>query len=330
MACQETEEPQQPDVTDTLDIEPTDTIRIPTDSVVAPIDTIFGPPTDLVVLEEAIHFYVFGDFGRNGANNQLQLARMMDTVSTILEPQFIVSTGDNFYSDGVSSVTDPLWQTSFEDIYSTKNGLKNPWYVVLGNHDYHLDPEAEIAYTEVSDRWSMPGHYYFKDFEQGEMSMRMVFLDTNPFIDKYYEQGKFKNKVILQDTTYYLNWMDSLFSDDTKTWKIAVGHHPIYSGEGRGSELTSMRNHVNGRLIEKGVNLYFCGHEHVIRHVKKEGPLHYITSGAGAKTVQANDIPETLFASGSTAFAIISATTDSIYIQTVNHRGKIEYSTTIK
>lgn len=308
---------------------PVDSISVPIDSVELTEDTIFYPPEDLVIIDGALHFYVFGDFGRSGEHHQRDLAWMMDTVSTIIEPQFIVSTGDNFYSDGVSSVDDPLWKKSFEEIYPSTRGLGNPWYVVLGNHDYHLNPQAEIEYTSISDRWNMPDYFYFKDFEGSDFSVRMVFIDTNPFIDKYYEQGKFKNKVILQDTTTRLAWMDSLLSDDQKTWKMVVGHHPFHSGEGRGDELKSMRRHVKTHLTDHGVNVYFNGHEHVVRHYHEGGKTHYITSAAGAKTVPANDIPGTQFVSSSTAFVIVSVTSDSLYLQSISYRGKLEYATSI-
>ena len=41
--------------------------------------------------------------------------------------------GDNIYDSGVTSVTDPQWQTKFEIPYM---GVNLPFYVVLGNHDY--------------------------------------------------------------------------------------------------------------------------------------------------------------------------------------------------
>jgi len=43
-------------------------------------------------------------------------------------------------------VDDPQWQSSFEKVY-TASSLQVPWHVVLGNHDYHHDPDAQIAYA---------------------------------------------------------------------------------------------------------------------------------------------------------------------------------------
>jgi len=42
----------------------------------------------------------------------------------------------------------------------TAKSLQSRWYVVCGNHDYHGDPAAEVAYTNHSERWYMPDYYY--------------------------------------------------------------------------------------------------------------------------------------------------------------------------
>ena len=42
----------------------------------------------------------------------------------------------------------------------TADSLQSDWYVVCGNHDYHQNASAEVAYTKVSKRWQMPDFYY--------------------------------------------------------------------------------------------------------------------------------------------------------------------------
>ena len=65
---------------------------------------------------------------------------------------FVVSTGDNFYYRGVTNVNDPLFRTTFEDVY-THAALKVPWYPILGNHDCRgKDEEALVLYPA-----SLPG-----------------------------------------------------------------------------------------------------------------------------------------------------------------------------
>ena len=134
------------------------------------------------VKEKALRFIVFGDWGRNGEDNQKEVAAEMGIVAKKFKPEFIVSTGDNIYPNGVRSTMDYGWIASFENIY-TAHSLQTDWYVVLGNHDYGGDPQAEIDYSKVDRRWNMPARYYSKIFYIGDDSTQgvlLVFIDTTP------------------------------------------------------------------------------------------------------------------------------------------------------
>ena len=91
-------------------------------------------------------FLAFGDWGRDGAQHQRDVAVQMGKAAAELGCRFIASVGDNFYENGVQSVDDPQWKTSFENIY-TDPALQVPWYAVLGNHDYKGNPQAQIDYA---------------------------------------------------------------------------------------------------------------------------------------------------------------------------------------
>jgi metallophosphoesterase superfamily enzyme len=105
--------------------------------------------------ENTLHFFVVGDWGRNGEEHQRNVAIMMSEAAKVVEPEFIISTGDNIYPNGVASVQDPLWMSSFENVYKEHN-LFCIWNVVLGNHDYRGNVQAEIDYSGISRRWNMP------------------------------------------------------------------------------------------------------------------------------------------------------------------------------
>ncbi|CAI0553049.1 unnamed protein product [Linum tenue] len=78
---------------------------------------------------------VVGDWGRKGAYNQTQVATQMGVTAEAVKIDFVISTGDNFYDDGLTGVDDPNFYHSFADIY-TAPSLQKQWYNVLGNHDY--------------------------------------------------------------------------------------------------------------------------------------------------------------------------------------------------
>jgi predicted MPP superfamily phosphohydrolase len=82
-----------------------------------------------------------------GNNGQILLAESMAKLAADFKPDFILYLGDNFYGRGVSSVEDIQWQTKFENIFKPE-ALPVPFYAVLGNHDYYLNPDAQVAYLE--------------------------------------------------------------------------------------------------------------------------------------------------------------------------------------
>lgn len=51
----------------------------------------------------------------------------MGKIGEDLDIDFVISTGDNFYDDGLKSIDDVAFQESFTNIY-TANSLQTPWY----------------------------------------------------------------------------------------------------------------------------------------------------------------------------------------------------------
>lgn len=51
----------------------------------------------------------------------------MGRIGKKLNIDFVVSTGDNFYEDGLTSIIDPAFEKSFAKIYTAKS-LQKQWY----------------------------------------------------------------------------------------------------------------------------------------------------------------------------------------------------------
>ena len=62
---------------------------------------------------------------------------------------------------GVQNETDPLWSSAYKNVYTSPH-LQIPWYVILGNHDYIQNEQAQIDYykNKRDSRWTMPDHVY--------------------------------------------------------------------------------------------------------------------------------------------------------------------------
>jgi tartrate-resistant acid phosphatase type 5 len=61
----------------------------------------------------SLNFLAVGDWGREGGSHQRDVAVRMGESAKALDARFVISVGDNFYEDGITSVDDPAWQKSF-------------------------------------------------------------------------------------------------------------------------------------------------------------------------------------------------------------------------
>src|SRR3989337_1092365 len=132
---------------------------------------------------------------------------------------FVISTGDNFYPSGVADVNDSQWIYSFENVYDAPS-LQCRWMVVLGNHDYTADPDAQVNYTFKSDRWFMPARYYDTSIAIGKDSMLLVFLDTEPMERQLRDIPVDSTKYLPGYVEAQLIWLKKVLSSSNAKWKI--------------------------------------------------------------------------------------------------------------
>jgi acid phosphatase len=239
---------------------------------------------------DQLNFLAVGDWGRDGAFHQADVAARMGETAQALKARFVISVGDNFYEDGITGVDDPKWKTSFEDVYSAPS-LQVPWHAILGNHDYHGDSQAQIDYSVKSHRWRMPARWYARSETAPDGArVDLFFLDTSPFISGYYKDGAHKVKVAGQDTAKQLAWFESALAASRADWKIVIGHHPVWpnrtSDDGGEGASPDIRAKIDPILLKHRVPLYLNGHDHDLQHVAKNG-TNYVCTGAGSKTRKA-------------------------------------------
>ena len=268
----------------------------------------------------------FGDWGRNGEDRQKEVATQMGKVAKKFKPEFIVSTGDNFYPNGVQSTRDHNWIASYEDVY-TAHSLQSDWYVVLGNHDYRGEPQAEIDYTQIDRKWHMPARYYSRILYIGEDSTQgvlFVFIDTTPFLSESYKGDQ--HHVQGQDTALQRRWLEKTLGEAPPNvkWKIVFGHHPVYTGGGRmkAKETVEMKTLFKPIFEKYHVNAYICGHDHNLQYIKPPGYTSYFVSGAGSELSKTVVHPEGgIFAIAETGFINFSIYRDWMEVVMINHNG---------
>ena len=271
---------------------------------------------------------VANDLGRNGYYEQKPIAERMGKMAGELDVEAVLALGDIHHFMGVESVNDPLWMTNYELIYSHPE-LQIPWYPILGNHEYRGNTQAVLDYSNVSRRWQMPARYYSKVFEEDGATLRVVFIDTTPLIDKYHKDSLDYPSVPQQDAKKQLAWLEEELSGAKEDWVVVVGHHPIYAHTTKSeSERKDMQKRVDPILRRHNVDMYICGHIHNFQHIKPQGTsIDYVVNSAGSLArSKVEAIEGTIFASGEAGFSILSFTKDELCLDLMNGKGKTIHS----
>ncbi|CAN6295836.1 unnamed protein product [Urochloa humidicola] len=233
----------------------------------------------------SLNLLIVGDWGRKGTYNQSRVAEQMGRVGEKLNIDFVISTGDNFYEDGLKGVHDKAFEESFTDIY-TAQSLQKPWYLVLGNHDYRGDVLTQLSpvLRKIDNRFIC-----MRSFIVNAEFVDFFFVDTSPFQRKYWTHpGKhhYDWRGVAPRGKYLANLLENLdeaMKKSTARWKIVVGHHTMRSVSDHGDtkELLKLLLPV---LKENGADFYINGHDHCLEHISsRDSPIQYITSGGGSK-----------------------------------------------
>ncbi|XP_078433375.1 purple acid phosphatase 4-like [Wolffia australiana] len=241
--------------------------------------------THQVKEEGSLSLLVVGDWGRRGLYNQSEVAAQMGRIGEGLGIDFVVSTGDNFYEDGLTSVEDPSFFESFANMY-TAPSLQTPWYTVLGNHDYRGDVLAQLdpILRTMDSRWRCKRSFIL---EAG--LVEFFFVDTSPMVMQYWENPedhKYDWRGVGPRDVYVKNLLENLdmaLETSEARWKFVVGHHTIRSVSSHGDtqELVEILLPI---LERRNVDLYINGHDHCLEHISsRHSELQFLTSGGGSK-----------------------------------------------
>ena len=292
--------------------------------------TAFGQtPAEWAKLEKSVNFYVANDLGRNGYYDQKPIAELMGRMAETVGIECVAAAGDIHHFEGVTSTEDPLWMTNYELIYSHPE-LMLAWYPICGNHEYRGNTQAVVDYAKVSRRWEMPAKYYTKVIEDDDVTVRLVFVDTTPMIDKYRNDTEKYPDACKQDIQKQLAWVDQTLTDAKEDWVIVIGHHPIYAQSTKSEkERTDMQKTLNAVLLKhKNVAMYVCGHIHNFQHIRKPGcTIDYVVNTSGSLSREkVTPIDGTQFCSGVSGFSLVCADKQELDLHLIDKDGKVVYT----
>ena len=287
-------------------------------------------PAEWSKMKSDITMYMANDLGRNGYYDQKKIAELMGNMAGTVNPECVLAVGDIHHFNGVASTCDPLWMTNYELVYSHPD-LMLDGCPVLGNHEYRGNTQAVLDYGKVSRRWMMPARYYTKVFNHKGTTLRVVFLDTTPLIDKYRNDSQTYPDACRQDMQAQLSWLDKTLSDAKEDWVVVVGHHPIYADTPKsGEERLDMQKRVLPILQKhKNVAIYACGHIHNFQHIKKQGDsVDYVVNTSASLSRSVNPTDGTVYCSPADGFSVISASKDKLCMYMIDNAGKIIHTVT--
>ena len=287
--------------------------------------------TDYSIFDQKFNFYIANDLGRNGNYDQTPIAELQGTMGEAVGPEFVLATGDIHHFEGVRSVNDPLWMTNYELIYSHPE-LMIDWFPILGNHEYRGNTQAVLDYTNISRRWTMPDRYYTKRFEEEGTTIRIIWIDTTPLIDKYRKENDKYPDACKQDINKQLAWLDSVLANAKEDWIIVAGHHPIYAYTPKEeSERMDMQKRIDPLLRKYKVDMYICGHIHNFQHIRvPESNIDYIVNSSASLARKVKPIEGTKFCSPEPGFSICSINKKELNLRMIDKKGNVLYTITRK
>ena len=282
-------------------------------------------PKEWKQLKGDVTLYMANDLGRNGYYDQKPIAELMGEMAKTTDMECVLAAGDIHHFNGVASVNDPLWMTNFEQVYSHPE-LMLDWFPVLGNHEYRGNTQAVLDYSKVSRRWMMPARYYTKVFEDNGTTIRIVFLDTTPLIDRYRENSAVYPDACKQDPQAQLLWLDSTLKSAHEDWVVVVGHHPIYAYTTKAEyERTDMQKNVMPILHKyNNVAIYASGHIHNFQHIHMPNDdIEYVVNSSASLARSVEKTQGTVFCSSADGFSIISASKKTLKMSMIDKDGKV-------
>jgi hypothetical protein len=298
----------------------------------------------------SISALILGDWGGSGSSPytttaQKQAAAAMNTVAGKIGSVGVWALGDNFYSNGVTSVDSKRFDETFENVYTGSN-LMSPWMVCAGNHDWNGNVEAQIEYSGVDPRWGFPSLYHNTTYvsDDGSVSIDLILIDTVSLtgagVADESHPDYFKPLPAVgraQDQAQW-DWIEAQLKASTATYTVVGGHYPVYSVCEHGNTATLVAE-LQPLLAQYGA-VYLSGHDHCAEYIVDSDDVHYVLNGMGMeccyapsnlKSVPAGDtqwyLSSTNSGGATGGFSSVTATKNGITFTYYDQAGKVVYTT---
>lgn len=227
----------------------------------------------------------------------------MAKVADMINPEAVISLGDNFYYVGLSlDNVDERYKATFEDIYSQPSLASIPWFSLAGNHDYYGNVDLQVELSKIHQRWKFPSLFYDQTFnwaessevyieEHGEMnyisknySLDLIVIDTAVLaglaenFDTPFPQPPGPKDPVLAQKWY--DWIEERLNRSNADYIWIAGHYPVYSVCWQGSTIQLLDKLQP--LLNKYQANYMAGHDHCQLHLDDNSTgVNYLLTGMG-------------------------------------------------
>lgn len=199
---------------------------------------------------DPVRFVAWGDAG-HGNPQQYATAEAARRVCEAEGCDLVLGLGDNVYPNGVNGTTDKQLRWKFEEPY---RNLTMPFYMVLGNHDVVLNATAQVAYSNLSERWRMPARSYA--FEEGEVAFFALDLTA---LAAGVEDGAPELGA----------WLEREMDATEAKWRVVFAHFPYASNGKHGNATPLLRAWLETHVCGKA-DLYLSGHDHDLQWLAEQ------------------------------------------------------------
>ncbi len=260
-----------------------------THDIGAPDETWTAEPVNTSGL--TARFAVAGDIG-TGEPPAKRTGEVMGEFSLDRPFDAVLLLGDNSYPDGDA---EQINRTVFEPLAPVL-GADTELHAVLGNHDVrNSNGPAQVAAL------GMPGSWYTVEVA----NVQLIALDsTRP------------------DDPEQLAFLREQLELPNPGWRVAMMHHPPYSGGYHGWERETRDAFVP--LFEQyGVDLVLSGHDHDYQRSEEIGGVTYVVSGGAAHLRPANKADFTEVAWSTLHFVDLWVYDDRIEGRAIDQEGRV-------
>lgn len=226
---------------------------------------------------DSVEFAVFGDYGDAMAPGALAVANLVAAI----DPEFIVTTGDNSYDNADYEGNVAQFYSSYLGNYTGTYGsgsATNRFFPSLGDHEY-TDGGVD-AYLEF---FTLPGDgIETSNTSENERYYDVVMGPVHVFVLNVQPQEPDGTSQFSDQA----RWLRTQLALSTSPWRLVVSATPPFSsGDNHGSD-----PNVQWPYGGWGADVVFSGDDHIYERISHDG-ITYFVSGLGGRSMYGFDFP---------------------------------------